>query len=292
MGISRAFFLVSLLLALGCGRAGAPKEAPGKAQAGAMQAGGEPGVPAPLPRKIIYNATVDLVVDHLATAEQRLDELIRAHKGILARAEISTAPGAPRTGRWTARVPVDEFAAFMKAVVTLGELQKSKTDSDDVTEEFYDLDGRIKNLKAEEETLRKLLKDSVNLQERLAVREQLQRVTSDMERLEGKLKRLDNLASLSTVTVNISERKGYVPSGEPSFGTSIARTFHGSLELLGDLGRAIVLIGVAIVPWLPVALLVALPVVLLIRRRRRLRAQRQNQPPPEVVVPLPPESGA
>jgi hypothetical protein len=262
------------------------------AGAPAGKAGDEAAVAAPLARKIIYNATADLLVDNLATAEQQLDEVIKAHKGLLARSEISTAPGTPRTGRWTVRVPVDEFAAFMKDIAKLGELQKSKTDSDDVTEEFYDLEGRIKNLKAEEETLRKILQEAVTLKDRLAVREQLQQVTSDTERLEGKLKRLDNLSSLSTVIVNISERKDFVPAEEPSLGTSIARTFRGSLELLGSFGKVVVLTGVALAPWLPVVAIIAVPAGFVIRRRRRLRAQGPPQPPepPQAVAPVTPES--
>jgi hypothetical protein len=305
MRIWRIFLGVSFLVALGCGvqpgstpakhsPLAAQAEKADQAKGAGGKAGDEPALTAPLARKIIYNATADLLVDNLATAEQQLDEVIKAHKGLLARSEISTAPGTPRTGRWTVRVPEDEFATFMKAIAKLGELQKSKTDSDDVTDEFYDLEGRIKNLKAEEETLRKLLKEAVTMQDRLAIRDQLQRVTSDTERLEGKLKRLDNLSSLSTVIVNISERKDYVPAEEPSLGTSIVRTFRGSLTLLGSFGKAVVLTGVALAPWLPVVVLIALPAGFLIRRRRRLRAQGPQHPPepPPTFTPMTPEASA
>jgi hypothetical protein len=256
----------------------APEQMVAEAKAEAGNAGGEAALPTPPPRKIVYNATADLVVESLATAEERLDEIIKAHKAILGRSDIQTAPGAPRSGRWTVRVPVDEFPAFMKDIAKLGELQRNKTDSDDVTEEFYDLDERIKNMKKQQETLRRFLDQAVTMQDKVTIDDKLRQVTTDLERLESRLKRLDNLSALSTVTLNISERKDYVPTGAPSFGASIARTFHGSLDLLGDFGRAVVLITVAVAPWLLVAVLIALPPGLLIRRRRRARAVNGNQP--------------
>jgi hypothetical protein len=103
-----------------------------------------------VPRKIIYNATVDLIADNFASAQSNLLGLIQRHGGYLAETNIGGTPGTPRQGTWKIRVPENQFEAFMGAVVKLGELQTTQTDSQDVTAEFYDLQARISNKQVEE----------------------------------------------------------------------------------------------------------------------------------------------
>jgi hypothetical protein len=90
----------------------------------------------------------------------------------------------------------------------------------------------------------------------------------------------DNLVALATVNVSLRERKGYVPPESPSFGKSIARTFSGSLDMLSAFGQTIVLVGVALAPWLPVIAIVAIGGWLFFRRqRRRPVAVAEREPP-------------
>ncbi len=96
------------------------------------------GKPDGLARKIIYNSALELVVEDFAKAEQDMAQLIEAEKakgGYPVGQEITGAPGNPRRGHWTVRVPVPGQQQFLDAVSKLGELQRTKTDSKDVTEE-------------------------------------------------------------------------------------------------------------------------------------------------------------
>src|SRR5260370_38679568 len=103
------------------------------------------------PRKTIYTAQVELIVEDLAKGEEELKRLIQEQKAYVAESEMRGSPGAPRSGSWTVRVPVDRFDAFMAAIAQIGELRHSRTDSDDITDRYYDLQAHLKNTEGEEE---------------------------------------------------------------------------------------------------------------------------------------------
>jgi hypothetical protein len=208
-------------------------------------------------RKIIYNANIDLVTEDLGALESTLGQLVSKQKAYIADSERSGTAGASRHGSWKVRVPVEGYDDFVKGVVALGELVTLKADSQDVSEEYYDIDARQTAKKVEEARLLKHLSESTGkLEEILAVERELSRVRSEIERMQGRLQVLADLTTLATVTITANEIKGYVPPLAPTLFTRIARTFNGSLETLMHFGEALLLLTVAVAPWLPLIALV------------------------------------
>jgi hypothetical protein len=254
---------------------GAAAPAPAGAAAPADKAGGSASpAPTALPRKIIYNAEVALTTGDFPKFEDAVARLVKEAGGYLAESNVYGTPGANRTGRWKARIPVERFDSFVDAVVGLGELQSRQTNSQDVTEEFYDLEVRIKNKKVEEARLLKHLEESTGkLKEILDVEKEISRVREEVERLQGRLQLLANLTSLTTVTITVTERTGYVPAEAPTFLTRIGRTFRASIDGLVQFLESVVLAIVALAPWVVVlALLLGLLGWLALRARARRRA--------------------
>ncbi len=243
--------------------AGAP-DSPAAATAQLVQAA------TTIPRKIIYNATVELVSDNFSTAQQSLLLLVKTHRGYIGETNVTGTSGAPRQGTWKIRIPADQFDIFMTAVAKLGELQTTHTDSQDVTAEFYDLQARISNKQVEEKRLiEHLNRSTAKLSDILAVEKELSRVRGEIEQMQGRLRLLANLTSLTTVTVTIREVKDYVPPKPATFGTQIARTFAESLGQLGGFGKGIILLVVALAPWFVVLGIAAIPLWLLVRKQKK-----------------------
>jgi hypothetical protein len=269
---------VGLLPLAGCGAeykspvfpaASAPARAPAEAQRGASQEQGEGKALQAAPRKIIYNAQVDLVVESVSATEKDLLELVKSNGGYLSETEMNSHPRSPRSATWKVRVPVDTFDTFLASVTRLGELTRNHLDSQDVTQEYYDLEARIANKQQEEKRLLKHLADSTGkLEDILAVEKELSRVRGEIEQGQGRLRYLTNQTALSTITINATEVQGYKPPVSPTFVTTIGRTFHESLSALLSFGKTLVLVAVALVPWVPVIAIVAVPFLWLARRRR------------------------
>jgi hypothetical protein len=133
MKISVALFGLLLLMgsSVACGRkaegplVAKPAAAPQRVEdkAGQAPAGKEP---ADLPRKIIYNAAINLVVSDFTRAEEALKQLILSEKGYVVSSDVTGTPGMPRSGRWQVRVPAARADAFREGVIKLGELEKTR----------------------------------------------------------------------------------------------------------------------------------------------------------------------
>lgn len=222
------------------------------AGADAKPVGGKPAEAAPVERKIVYTAHLDLIVKEFEPARTAVARLVEEHKGYVSKSDVTGDAGTPRAAHWTVRVPVDRFRSLLDALAGVGHATRNATDSQDVTEEFIDAEARLKNLKVEEEALNKLMKEAVGkVEDILKVREQLRQVRGDIERLEARLKTLSQLSALSTIHVSVKEVKDYVPPSAPMFGDRVGGTFERSLDGLLTFGQNAVLFCVALVPWLP-----------------------------------------
>jgi hypothetical protein len=257
--------VTGLLLVLGCG---APREAAPHADKAARNVAGAPE-PESVPRKIIYTANVDVVVNDFEGAIEQMRGLVKDHKAYIAKSEVGGMPGVPRSGTWTIRVPVDRFEDFLKGVAALGEVRRNATDSEDITDKYYDLEARIKTDEAEETALRKLLEQAGNKDLILGLRQELRSLRGQIEQDKGQLQRWSKETQLATVSLSMHDRKDYVPPLSPRFTSTVGRTFEGSLDALVTFGKGLVLAVVAAAPWLVVFGAVALPVWAVWRRRRR-----------------------
>jgi hypothetical protein len=230
-------------------------------------------------RKLVFTAEIQLGVADFDAAEKELDRVITAHKGYIAKSDVSGKAGGSRQGTWKARVPASKFVEFREAVKKIGDVLHFTSDVSDVTEEYYDLAVRIKNQEAEIADLRKMFdKGSGKLEDTLTVKRELARATTELEQMKGRQRLLENLADLSTVTISLQEKGTYTPSEPVSFGTQISNTFSGSVDLLVSAGKGLVLIGAALTPWSQV--LVPAAVALWWWRRRHRTAARPAQPTP------------
>ncbi len=221
-----------------------------------------------IPRKIIYTADVSLAVEKLNPAQKKLEALVRQSKGYIAETNIDGTSGAPRTGLWKIRIPVDGYQNFLDAITRIGEVQTVHTGSDDVSEEYYDIEARLRNKRVEEQRLIEHLKKSTaKLSDILAVEKEISRVRGEIEQMEGRLRVLANLTSLTTLNITLNEIKDYVAPAPPTFGTEIARSFQSSFGGLINFGKSVVISLVAIFPWLFILALIAIPVWIFRRRR-------------------------
>lgn len=228
-----------------------------------------------LARKIVYTADVELAVDDFGDMPDRIEKLVREFNGYIAHSSISSSPRRPRSGNWTARIPAARFSDFLAAVRGLGEVQRVGTDSKDVTEEFYDVETRIKNKQVEEQRLLKLLEDATGeLEQVLAVERELSRVRSEVEQLQGRMRLLEDLTSLTTVEIRVEELKGYIPEESASYLTRLRRAWSVSLTSLYRTTQAVSIFLIAAAPWFVILLVPVMLFVWIIRRIRRRRAAR------------------
>jgi polyhydroxyalkanoate synthesis regulator phasin len=228
---------------------------------------------AALSRKIIYDGEIDLIVKDVDSTAKQVSASIQEARGYIAEQSTTGSPGTPRSMRWKLRVPVEQFESLVQKVVALGELEQNKRTSQDVTEQFYDIEARIKNKKAEEKSLTKILDERTGkLEDILKIETELSRVRGEIEQLEGKIRVLENLSSLATLNLSVHEREKFEPPppAVADFPTQVARTWESSLRSLINLGKACILWAVNWALWIPLLIVAGLLAWVILRRLFRL----------------------
>jgi hypothetical protein len=224
--------------------------------------------PTSVNRKIIYNADIKLVVQNFTKIQTEITDLVKNFRGYIAEQELLGAPGAKRSGRWKIRIPVDQFEPFLAEVLTLGELERNSRTSQDITEQFTDFDARLKNKTVEEQRLQKILTENPGkIEDILKIETELSRVRGEIEQLQGRLRMLDNLSSLTTISLLVNERENFQPPPPfaPDFEFRRNRAFWDSWKKIQESAEAQVVSGVGLLPWIPIFLIAWLLAWLLLR---------------------------
>lgn len=231
---------------------------------------------APRDRKIIYTAEINLVVESLDETSSAIDELVETHEGYIANFHEDRPRGELRAADWVVRVPVKNFEDLLKSVADLGVPESRNVDTEDVTEQFVDLEARLKVRRQLEQELLELLEErDGQLKDLIAVKEELTNVREEIERIEGVLRHLTNRVELTTITIHAREDRGYEPEQAPTFLARIGDSWGRSLAAMRSFGESVVIAVVVVAPWLAVLMVALAAPILLWRWRRRRVAPRQ-----------------
>ena len=181
-------------------------------------------------RKIIYTASMEVVVEQFDGVESKLNELVKKYGGFVASANLGRMSGERRSGSWTIRIPVKNYQEFLSATGDIGVPASRNEKASDVTEEFVDIEARIKNKKRLEARVLELLdRPEDKIQHVIEVEKELARVREEIERMEGRMRYLADKTSLTTITITIREERDYVPEQAPTFTSRIGNAWSASL---------------------------------------------------------------
>jgi hypothetical protein len=111
------------------------------------------------------------------------------------------------------RVPAERLDSVLDQLSGLGRATDRTVTAKDVTDEVFDLDARLQNKKALRDRIRQHLAAASTLQEVLAVEEQLARLQTDIDSLEGQIGRLRSQVTLSQVSLNLERETQLGPLG-------------------------------------------------------------------------------
>lgn len=115
-------------------------------------------------------------------------------------------------GEVTIKVPVDQFSEVMAKLKQLAlKVVSEQTTGQDVTEEYTDLESRLRNLEATEEQLLEIMKRAGKISEVLEVQRELMTIRNQIETTKGRMKYLKESAAMSTITVIISTEEEELP---------------------------------------------------------------------------------
>jgi hypothetical protein len=150
---------------------------------------------------IIYSAELTLAVFEVQKSIEEVASIAKRQGGFLARRDDNSI---------TVRIPSTHFDQTVKDLEAVGDVLHRNVTAEDVSEEFHDLQIQLRNLMAMRERLVALLAKSTKVEEAIAVEKELGRVAGEIDRIQGRMKFLEDRARMSTITVRLQPR---APSG-------------------------------------------------------------------------------
>jgi hypothetical protein len=285
----QSFVLILLFLAAsGCGQSfEARDEASSAGEPGAVaeEAPREPGgmidydLAQPLPEEslIIYTGDIRMIVADTEVVMREIQELTASLGGRVVSSSVYQSGDNAFSGQITIRVPSEAMAVIQEMAV---DVRRAERSSEDVTEEYVDLQARLENLEATAARVRSFLDEADTVEEALAVNQELSRLESEIESYKGRIQYLESRAAFSTITVNLTPDALAQPievGGWRLTGTA-RNAVEALLNALQGLARFLVWLGVFV---LPLALLVLVPLGLIVRfvLRRLGRRNRRGETP-------------
>ena len=234
-------------------------------------------------RDVVYKGSLTVrVTDAEKTAEKAVGFAADAD-GYLAKQDSQLE--GDRQVDITLRVPSDAFDETMAKVAELGTVQARKVDSEDVTDQVVDLEGRLENARASTERLRELLGKAENVQNIAALEDRLTAREAEIEQISGQLEVIEDEVAFATVRATFTEKE------EPA----VSDDLPGPLQALKAGGVAFVTVVLGLLAAIAFALpflLVALVAWLGYRRWRRSHPKPERPVvPPWPGAPLPPPPG-
>ena len=198
--------------------------------------------------RIVRDGTMRVRVeeDTFDGAFDRLVEVADRFGGTVLASDASTADDGSTSGTVTVRVPTGDFDDLLVAVGRVGEVEQRSVTSEDVSDEYVDLEARLRHNQAQERFYLSLLDRAEDVDDAIAVQQRVEGIQQTIEQIEGRLRFLDERTSFSRLTVELFEAGGAFQAGgapEPS----LARYWATArAALINVLGGALVIATVAL----------------------------------------------
>ena len=233
--------------------------------------------------KLILNADLTLETqdyDASCTAIERMT----AEAGGYIQSSGSYGETGDRTASYTLRVSQEKFETFFTQLGETCHVISSNRWSDDVTEQYTDIETRLATLRTKHERLLALLDKASEMTDIIELENALADCEYEIDSLTGEKRHYDDLVNFSTFNVTLCEVQTLSAVSEGTgFGAQVAQAARQGASGLTAAVRGIILLAVMLWPVL-VLLAAAGAVLWVVMRRRKKAAQAQQQQPP-----LPPD---
>jgi hypothetical protein len=226
---------------------------------------------------VIYQADLQLRVKKFEETLQKIEEQVIKLGGYISESNVSKDGVEQVSGHITVRIPQKNFQAFLHdAEGQAAEVLQRNITGTDVTEEYVDLDSRLKAKRVVEERLTSFMQSAQKTEDLLKISADLAAVQEEIETIQGRMKYLENQTSLSTVHVSLFENKVIVPNLEDENLNTWDKTKKQFMKSTNMLLAAISGLFVLIVGNMPILVIVAVAAVFIYLYFKKVHNKNSN----------------
>lgn len=224
-------------------------------------------------RMVIFNAEMALRVENYDKARNALEQKANSYNGYIVQSSSSRYDDEQQSGTMTFRIPQENFQAFLNDAEGLAvKVNNRQVSGQDVTEEYVDIESRLKSKRAVEARLLEFMKQAQKTEDLLKISSDLANVQEEIEQIAGRKKFLENQTAFSTVTINLEENIVSVPKiDNDSLNTwqKIKKQFAENINILLSAGSGIIVFLVGNLPILLIVGSIVAVIIFLVRKNAR-----------------------
>ncbi|MFW6174306.1 MAG: DUF4349 domain-containing protein [Chloroflexota bacterium] len=189
-------------------------------------------------RMVVRNADMSIVVEDVEDAVGRVTAAVDELDGTVLESRRQGQGEDFQSAFMSFRVPSERLDEALSRVREIaGSVESERVTSQDVTEEFVDVQARLENLRATEQRLTQLYERADSVGQVLEVERELTRVRGDIESLEGRLQVLQRTTATSRVNLEIRPEPEEEPLSDP--GWTPEETWRRAVRGLSDFGQGL-----------------------------------------------------
>ncbi|PIU42827.1 MAG: hypothetical protein COS98_00890 [Parcubacteria group bacterium CG07_land_8_20_14_0_80_35_11] len=209
-------------------------------------------------RLVIKTGELNIVVKNVVESAKKIIQYAQKRGGWVVQSNIQEIEELP-IATVVVRVPIEDFdeaITYIRGLAT--KVNYEKSEGQDVTEEYVDLESRLRNLEATEKQFLEIMKKAKTIEEILRVQGEISKIRGEIEQAKGRMLFLERSAKMATITVNLalSEELLPIPPAErwrPSYVAK--RAWKSVVTFWKNVSYVAVTFFVYAVIWLPIVVI-------------------------------------
>jgi len=157
-------------------------------------------------RKMIETGSLELLVNNADQTAKDMQGIAERLGGFVSASNVYEISEGIKTGSVTIRIPASNFSQAMDDVKKLAiKVEHESVNAQDVTEQYVDLESRLRNLQAQEQQYLIILKQAVKIADIMQVSAKIDEVRQQIEQIQGRLNYLSRQVDMASLSANLTE---------------------------------------------------------------------------------------
>ena len=191
-------------------------------------------------RKLIKTGSISYETDEIEKSRKEIEKLVKKHYAFISNEESNNSSYRLEQSL-SIRIPYENFDAFVSDLSgSVKKFDYKNINVKDVTEEYIDIQSRLKAKHKLEESYLVLLKKAFKIKDILEIEKELNNVRSDIESMEGRLRYLKDQVSLSTLNIVFYETQNVEYETEKGFFSKLWYNFQSGFGALQQIVLGVV----------------------------------------------------
>lgn len=225
-------------------------------------------------QKLIRTASLELETTEFEATTAALEDLVGKMGGYMENSSVHNGRSGYRYANYTVRVPAEKYDSFLNQAGGLCHETWRSASQEDISEVYYDTQGRLQTQQIKLERLQELLKKAENMEDIITIESAISETEMNIDSLSGTLRRYDGKVDYATVDISLSEVYKYsnVEEVPDSFLSRLGSAFKNGWSAFTD-GMEDLAVALAYSwMWLVILAVIVVAVVRVVRRKRPFRA--------------------